>query len=413
MADFDPTQDSAGVPEFTSDAMPEPDWSPESDWQPQSDWESESTAGPEGIAGPEVESSEAIEAPEPIATAGVTPVTSSPGPEAGRGESADLGNPENWDFFEGEIAEPDGEAFDTAPSAVRSDDTAATVGVFAGPREPDVDVSPGDAWFARVRGAVGWLLVVAMCAYSAGASFLPKSSVLAAADAPIRIAGFEAARVEGRWVENAVSGSVYVVSGAFHPSGSARAEPGSVLRVRLLGADGEAVAAESAAVGPPISIVRLRESNPRDLRAAQERGASNLLHDSLARRKRRPFTAVFGAVPPEAVAFDFQIAAATVAPAIHAVDPSAALDANAQAALAEEGRRVEARLPVADAPASTSPTTAAQETAPVPQREQARSRAMMPELEPEAVAGPIAAEESPKTRPPGAVPAAPATDGRP
>ena len=47
--------------------------------------------------------------------------------------------------------------------------------------------------------------------------------------------------------------------------------------------------------------------------------------------------AVLGDVPPEAVAFDFEVAAASVQHPVAAFDAAIALDTRAAAALAEEG----------------------------------------------------------------------------
>jgi hypothetical protein len=208
------------------------------------------------------------------------------------------------------------------------------------------------------------VFVIGMCAYASVAMFLPGLLAPVPDAGPIRVAGFEAIQVEGHWVENVVAGPIYVVSGALHDTGGTRPAAGSVLRVRLLDERSGAVVAESAAVGPPIPTVRLRESNPRDLRAVQERGAAAILEQPLARRKRRPFMAVLTDIPPGAVAFELQVAEASSAPPdlVGAFDTERELDGAAAGALAEEGMAaklpaVEAELPAPEA-AATEPAQA-------------------------------------------------------
>ena len=268
----------------------------------------------------------------------------------------DLGSPAGWDFFE------DGDAPASAGFAPVSDSLGSTeadagfgtdesqaLAASDCASEFDVDASRGDAWFTRLRGVLGWVLVTALCVYACTIVFFPELLAPAPEPVPMRVAGFEVVHVEGRWVENAVAGPIYVVTGAFHNAGGGRAAPGSVLRVRLIDAHGAAMVAESAAVGPPIPTMRLRESNPRDLRAAQERAAPAILHDPLERRKRRPFMAVLGDIPGGAVAFDFEVATMTATAPVAAFGAAYELDADAEAALAEEG--MVAELPAAAATA--------------------------------------------------------------
>jgi len=260
--------------------------------------------------------------------------------------SEDLGNPAGWDFSEDSDAPPSAGFAPTAESqgstesdaASESDDSQAfAASDYAS--EFEVEASRGDVWFTRLRGVLGWALVTALCAYASTIMFFP--GLLTAAPDPMamRVAGFEVVHVEGHWVENAVVGPIYVVSGAFHNTGGTRPAPGSVLRIRLIDAHGAEVVAESATVGPPIPTLRLREWNPRDLRAAQERAAPAILHDPLERRKRRPFMAVLGDIPAGAVAFDLEVATMT-APApdpVAALGAAYELDARSVAGLGEEG----------------------------------------------------------------------------
>jgi predicted Zn finger-like uncharacterized protein len=279
------------------------------------------------------------------------------------GETAeDLGSPADWDFFEEGDTQPSAgvaptrDAFDAGAEvgAAAPFDVAGAFATSELATDPETDVSAGDIWFTRMRGVLGWALVSSLCLFAIAVALFPGAMHFAPEAAPIRIAGLETVRLEGRWVENAVAGPVYVVSGAFHSTGEARPADGSVLRVRLLDARGNSVTAETAAVGAPIQTARLRESNPRDLSAAQERSAPSILGDPLARRKRRPFMALLGDVPSGAVAFEFQVAEAR-AP-ISEIDAAPVLDAPAAETPAAEGSVTAPEAePVAIAPAVVEP----------------------------------------------------------
>lgn len=270
--------------------------------------------------------------------------------------SEDLGNPAGWDFFE-DSDEPPSAGFAAVAESPGSTESDAELRIDEPPAfaasdyAPEVEGSRGDAWFTRLRGALGWSLVTALCGYACTIMFVPGLLTAASDPMAMRVAGFEVVHVEGHWVENAVAGPIYVVSGAFHNTGGTRPAPGSTLRIRLIDAHGATVAAESAAVGPPISTVRLRESNPRDLRSEQERAAPAILHDPLERRKRRPFMAVIGDLPAGAVAFDLEVATMTATAPV----PVAALDAASELDARTAGRLAGAGMPAAEAatPAET------------------------------------------------------------
>jgi predicted Zn finger-like uncharacterized protein len=269
--------------------------------------------------------------------------------------SEDLGSPAGWDFFEDNDEPPSAgfAAVAQSPGSTESDAgfrTDDSPAFAASDYAPEVEGSRGDAWFTRLRGVLGWALVTALCGYACTVMFFPGLLTAASDPMAMRVAGFEVVHVEGHWVENAVAGPIYVVSGAFHNAGGTRPAPGSVLRIRLIDAHGATVVAESAAVGPPIPTVRLRESNPRDLRSEQERAAAAILHDPLERRKRRPFMAVLGNIPAGAVAFDLEVATMTAT----APEPVAALEAASELEPRAAGRLAGAGMLAAESAAEAA-----------------------------------------------------------
>jgi len=356
--------DDLSIPDTDFSAGPEPEEDPNAITLDRATWN-----GPVEDASPD--SGLDLDGPFAAGDAGASPERPQPSvPESAADvaepfgeESEDLGSPAGWDFFEDNDAPPSSAAFSAAakePSAAESeaafgsgDSRAFASSDYAS--DSELEASRGDAWFARLRGALGWALVTALSAYTGTVMLFPELLASAPDPTAMRVAGFEVVHVEGHWIENAAAGPIYVVSGALHNAGGTRAAPGSVLQVRLIDAHGAEVVAESAAVGPPIPTVRLRESNPRDLRSAQERAAGAMLHDPLERRKRRPFMAVLEDVPAEAVAFDLAVATATAAAPepTDAIDAALERDARAVSALAAEGVPAEVPAARAAAPAET------------------------------------------------------------
>jgi predicted Zn finger-like uncharacterized protein len=180
-----------------------------------------------------------------------------------------------------------------------------------GPFDADPRAVCGTNWISRARGGVGWALVSLLCAYAGIVGLWPRFSASEPVLGARPMAGLEAGAIRGHWIENAAAGPIYVISGELRATSSAPLPTGSLLRIRLLDAGGAPTAAESAAVGPPVSEEQLRERNLRDLRDSQEAGALRLAWNPLAPGERRPFHAILGRVPPTAAAFEFQVVAAT------------------------------------------------------------------------------------------------------
>jgi predicted Zn finger-like uncharacterized protein len=176
--------------------------------------------------------------------------------------------------------------------------------------DADAWAVPIAAWILRVRSSVGWVLVGLLCAYAGVVGLWPGFSASEPVLGARPVAGLEAGDVRGRWIENAVAGPIYVISGELRAAPSATLPTGSVLRIRLLDAAGVPISAESAAVGPLVSAEQLREWDLRDLRELQEARTLRLAWAPLAAGARRPFHAILGGVPAAAAAFEFRVAAA-------------------------------------------------------------------------------------------------------
>jgi predicted Zn finger-like uncharacterized protein len=252
--------------------------------------------------------------------------------EASDDRLTQLGSPDDLELRTGDATPeppssgtPVGRLSPSVPEEIENPSRAAAPvhrGADDGAFDVDTQTVTGAAWISRVRGGVGWALVGLLCAYAGVVGLWPRASASEPVLGAQPVAGLEADAVRGRWIENAVAGPIYVVSGELRATSSAPLPTGSLLRVRLLDADGAAIGVEPAAVGPLVSAERLRHWSLRDLREFQETGALRLAWDPLAPGEHRPFHAILGRVPPTAVAFEFQVVAA----ASQAPEPDAGAD---------------------------------------------------------------------------------------
>jgi predicted Zn finger-like uncharacterized protein len=162
-------------------------------------------------------------------------------------------------------------------------------------------------WVAHAGNALGWGAVALLSAAALWASVAPRSAPTRAPGAQ-PLTGLEASDVEGRWVENATLGPLYVVSGELHNPGSEPKAPGAKLVVRLLDAQGVPIEAAAASVGPPLGALLLREGRPGDLRALGEAGALELARTAVAPGARIAFEAAVLDLPDGARRFDLATA---------------------------------------------------------------------------------------------------------
>jgi hypothetical protein len=122
------------------------------------------------------------------------------------------------------------------------------------------------------------------------------------------VAGLEATAVEGRWVENAIVGPIYVVRGELRNPGAEPKAPGARLVVRMLDAEGAPLDAPGWSLAPPAPSAWLREAHPREFHAAREAAAQHLARTPLAPGAIVPFEAVVESLPDTARRFDLAVA---------------------------------------------------------------------------------------------------------
>jgi hypothetical protein len=121
---------------------------------------------------------------------------------------------------------------------------------------------------------------------------------------PLQVLGdLEAEVVASGWIDNAVAGPVYVVSGRLR--GTRSGEPVAVggLGIELLDASGAALAHPVTPIANPLDPIDLRESAPDSLAGDLETGARSLARNLLRTGDAVPFQAVFADLPPHAVRF--------------------------------------------------------------------------------------------------------------
>jgi predicted Zn finger-like uncharacterized protein len=248
-------------------------------------------------AEPELQRDDGAELSEPEPEAAEPP----PGPE--------LGSPEGWNFFDdSDDAEPAaGEAIGQLALTPRwrlleqeREEAERVIEARAAAADLDDAGSPTLwRWLGRLGTGAGWVASLALLA--AGAWAVASGPTPLAAPAVLDVGGFRAEELHGRWVENALGGSLFVVSGQLRPlPGSTHPVEGPLV-VRLLDAAGKPLASATTPVGPPFPERVLRGRDPRELRAAQARAAAQFarLHPG----ESAPFEALFGEVPPAAARF--------------------------------------------------------------------------------------------------------------
>ncbi len=247
-------------------------------------------------------------------------------------EEEDLGSPESWDLLAddsppsadpGESLEPE-----VAGAEARRDPAASaqlrgvppSVAEWTPPREPSVVL----AWIARMGHAIGWSVTAILFSIVAILTLAPASAPEAEAQfGRQRLAGLEAQGISGRWVENAVSGSLFVVSGRLVNPTPQAARLGTRIGVRLLDANGARLPVELAAAGPVLLERELREADPAGLQARQAEGGLALAAERIQPGQSIAFEAVVGAVPLAASRFLLEpLAPGRGAPPATAGDPS-------------------------------------------------------------------------------------------
>ncbi len=234
------------------------------------------------------------------------------GLDLGGAEGLELDEPGELDLAHDLEPRAAGSLADPAHSAPLA---AAPPGLAAGPRSlglgAGLELEPGSAiaaWLARAGSALGSGAVAILAAVVFWASVAPPTARRVHAGAQA-LAGLEAMAIEGRWVENAIAGRLYVVRGELYNPGPAPRAPGARLAVRLLDAEGSPLDEALATLAPPLEVTWLREVHPRELRGLREARAQQLASTPIVAGGRVVFEAVIESLPEAARRFDLVVAA--------------------------------------------------------------------------------------------------------
>ena len=247
-------------------------------------------------------------------------------------EEEDLGSPESWDLLaddatsaadSGKSGEPEVAGAKTRRDAAitaRLKLLAPSLAEWTPPREPSAVL----AWIARTGHAIGWSVTGILFSIVALLTIAPTIAPDAGADfGSQRLAGFEAQGISGRWVENGVSGALFVVSGRLVNPDAEPAALGTRIGVRLLDANGVRLPVEPAAAGPVLLERELREADLAGLQLRQAEGGLALAARVIQPGQSVAFEAVVGDVPLAASRFLLEpLAPARSAPLATAGEPA-------------------------------------------------------------------------------------------
>jgi predicted Zn finger-like uncharacterized protein len=231
------------------------------------------------------------------------------GSEAAPAEDTELGSPDSWDLLAGD--EPAGEgnkaAADDEPRASGEPPRAARAGV-APPRIAEwVDAARPSvllAWIAGAGHAIGWSVTSLLLGLVAFATLAPSLMGESEPAPGVQAVGaLEAREIEGRWVETAVTGPVFVVSGRLANPGPTSQALGTPFGVRLIDAEGTRLGGELAPIALSLSDQELREAAPEALRARQADAGHRLAETAIAPGEALPFEAVVMGMPAAAARF--------------------------------------------------------------------------------------------------------------
>jgi len=197
-----------------------------------------------------------------------------------------------------------GSIFSTPEELAEADAKAEADGAAARAAAASLDVdadSPMAIRLGRIANAAGWLVTIALIGAAVYGSFIPRAPQSTAAGSAQVLDGMEAESVEGRWIENAVAGPIFVVSGTLRTTG--RGPVVAPLHVQLVDEWGDVLDVPPAPVGPEFARRALREQDPAILTEAHGRASQWLARAPIAGGERRRFQAVFMDLPPAAAAF--------------------------------------------------------------------------------------------------------------
>jgi predicted Zn finger-like uncharacterized protein len=216
----------------------------------------------------------------------------------------DLGSPEGWDFFSDEQDGSLSEETDFERTAIGQIQLVSRSTLERPPIDVGAEPSKTGHRLRRLAHAAGWLSVALLVLGGLYGGLMTQRVGPLAMRTAQAVAGLEAVAVEGRWLDNAAAGPIYVISGELLRASSRPAVPGAWLAVRLFDENGVLLAEEAAVAGPALPEVRLREEDPRELQAEQVRGALAMAGAPLLPGDAWEFHAVLSNLPEAASRFD-------------------------------------------------------------------------------------------------------------
>ena len=211
----------------------------------------------------------------------------------------------NWGSLD-QPAETDASAVSAGPQSLRTPDERD--GESAEPRV-EIAVSMADdsptsvRWTDRISEIAGWGAVCMMLIVALVGGLASNSSDARAPAGSWSGAGFEADQIVGRWVDNAVAGSIYVVSGRIRGAPSSDRAARKAVGIRLIDTKGGEIDWALIPLAPAVPERILRESSPAELDAFQMRRAGQI---AAVGERWVSFEAVLTGLPPFAGRFELQ-----------------------------------------------------------------------------------------------------------
>ena len=225
--------------------------------------------------------------------------------------SLDLGDADATDDFSDwgaldQPAETDASAVSAGPQSLR---TPAELDVANAEPRVEIAVSMADdsptsvRWTDRIAAIAGWGAVSLMMIVALVGGLASNSSDARAPAGSWSGAGFEADQIVGRWVDNAVAGSIYVVSGRIRGAPSSDRAARKAVGIRLIDTTGQEIDRALIPLAPTVPERILRESSAAELDDFQTRRAGQI---AAVGESWVSFEAVLTGLPPFAGRFELQ-----------------------------------------------------------------------------------------------------------
>ncbi|MBW2313089.1 MAG: zinc-ribbon domain-containing protein [Deltaproteobacteria bacterium] len=243
------------------------------------------------------------DAPAPVEAAASEPEAEPEPPPA------EIGTVDDWDRLADEDDAP--LPLPSEPEPTADEPAEAEANDLAPELEPDAPSLPddlpealppaarrGNAWLEHA----GWALSLVLLLAVAQGTIHIEPAAIEAPPGLVEIEGLQAENVRGRFVENARSGTLFVVSGELR-NRSRAARAGGPLRVVVLDEHGFAFEGRGAAVGRTLSEAMVRETPIGALQQQQAALARTLGEQALAPGEGVSFQAILGELPDGAVRF--------------------------------------------------------------------------------------------------------------